>query len=363
MIKKKILHLLFSSLFICSVINAISSEAIEVDAAGSQIVLINDIHVDLEYDKKGPMQRKLLLDNLVNLTEEAKKEDKEPVFVIVEDQLTYDGPNKKAQEYIVSESLRIQNNAKNRPLKYNYSAKTLEQDSVVEIVSVLANLTRDCHDLGIDCYNAEARQVKWVSRNIDSVTAADVAEEFEFNTQAIMNDLELIKLDAENNTVARVVYEACIKIMEKNKEAARETIDLLQTLPQSLKQLTLMPNSEFATVYNPLFDTNLVDARILISWYNNRARNKVVIVAGEVHTENVLKVFESLDYSVTRHGTKFPFDPQGLDKMVDNCIDVNALFEEVNKPVNKPQDTWNSIKTAFNSFVDTVAQGFNTLVG
>lgn len=319
-------NVIISVFFYAVAANAISSDAIVAEKDGKMIIAVNDIHIDKKFNKKGPHQRKLFLQNLVRINEQAKDEKDDKILVIVEDMLNYDGPNALAKEYIEKNSLRIQKNAKNNA--YDSTGKVVEEDPIVDIISVLGNLTRDCLDMGIDCYNAESRQVKWVSRTEYFITGQDVAQEFDYNTQRIMCELQLIKQDAKESNVASAVYNECSKIMEQSKKTSRDSIQLLRNLTQSLKQFE--NEASDATIYNPLHDFYHIDARILIAWYKNRSRKTVVIIAGEDHIENIMELFEVLGYKISRYGTKFPADDEGYNQMVHNCLDFDSLFQELN---------------------------------
>jgi hypothetical protein len=345
-------------------INAVSSEIVTATKDDKKIIIVNDRHIDEKVNKKGPFQRAQLLQNLDALNKQASRVA-DRLFLIAEDMLNYEGQNTVVKAYMANESeMACKQNQQELKNAHELGSENNSNPSIEQTISVIGNLILDCNDLGIDCYNAECRQTKWVSRNEDFITGADIVKEFEYNRQSILDDLEIIKKDAEENKEARVIYDACVKIMKQSDVIAHSSIEYLRNAHMSLKQLEKEQQADFMKDYNGLFDLYLVDARILISWYKNRFRNTTVIIAGEVHLENVLQAFELLGYEIERHGTKYSADDTGMLKTVENCLNMDSFFRDVMKIGDSSSSLFNRIAQNFEpatillgSVVTTITNG------
>jgi phage FluMu protein gp41 len=302
----------------------ISNVTVSQDEVG-KVTLLRDRHFDRAGNITAPIQRKQLLENaqLLNANAETKQDE---VLFIVEDNLFYEGDNKNTKEFIEETS--------------DYARKHLtaneedfEEDDAEDIEvtegSVLDNIASDCLNLGIDVYNAECRQVKYASAVDGSVTGREVVEESERVIESIMSELEEIKKDTESNEEAQIVYDEGVKIVEKAKKSTEDIIKILRDSDMSIQGL--LENQE---IENPndtigLYDTYLVDARILLAWYKNRDRKNCFIVAGGSHLDRILPILEKIGRQTIEFGKEYPMNKKGTQAMIHNRVNFNEFFKDV----------------------------------
>lgn len=345
------------ALMISGIIKPVISKAIISLDNSHKVAFFGDRHFDKSGKLVGPVQKKHILEQAQMLNYQAKS-DSDKVFLIVEDNLFYDGDHADAKEFIDSMSAYAQKKFK---VEESDSADDSDDIEVIE-GSVLDNIAHDSINMGIDCYNAECRQLKYASECDGCVTGKEVVKESERVIQEMLHELQAIKNDAQSgDSVAQIINDECMKIIELAKKSSKYVTSILKDSDLSIEQLLKKQKIENPMDSVGLYDTYLIDARILIAWYKNRDRKNCFIITGGCHQDRILPVFEKLGHQRFEFGKSYPLNKSGTIAMIQNRIKFNEFFQDVYPTLDVPKNE--SFFEGISKFIISMVDGIKSTFG
>lgn len=336
---KGILHILMSLLFL----NVISVHAIVIRTTqalrdSGKVTFIHAAHFDSEKNPKNPSQRKAIFDRLNTLNQQANELDKP--YVIVEDMLDYNGSHEQTKKFFYDAKHKWTNG--DHHILYQD-----ESDAIVSIETILGLFTDQCFKNKIDCYNAECRQVSYLSAlHQNGPVANDVVKDYQDIVNAITHELVRIGNEAKDNNDAQIVYDAIQQILQSNAQKFAALKPQLESSSLSLQELYRIDrtqrkaaNDNFSEIdledqFN-ICARELVDARILLEWYKNRLKKNIFIILGSAHIQRIKSAFKKLGFARLSFGkdpldkAKIESDPKLLQHYIDDSLDMQQVFKKI----------------------------------